>query len=223
MSLTGALDRFKRSLTRIVDHQIAKAYKLAEPDPKDVEDHFNAAMDTEIAAELTPLIRGFLIANFLRSGVKTQTGQLREALSNAQIWIRRSGTSTRVMIGFKAGMPQKRGKNVYVYGASLNYGAVYQHKPSLLGAKAKRRTKRLIHIIGRQPLSAQHSGGFSRAAQKMKARYIASGSLRAGKGHSTITVTPARMFFHLNPAQEKEVQAVYAALLRAKRQIAAVA
>lgn len=218
MSLTGAINNYKKALVKLIDHQVKKAYELAQNDAKDS----NEDVDEEIARELAPLVRTMLLANFMRSGIQSHSGLLRQAIANAKVWIKRTNTTTKIMIGFKPGLPQNKGHNPYVYGSALNFGAVYQRHP-ILGEKAKRRIKRTVHQISRQPLTEKYAGGFSRAAHKMKFRFLASGSMRIGRKGSTLTITRARNFFTLTPAQEQELRSAYASLLRAKRQVAAVA
>lgn len=136
INIEGKLDNLERA---------AATLERAKANPS--SNNFNSEQRANNALQqLKPKILGYLTANLTASGIKSRSGHLLEAISQSKVWIVVKGSEYVLRFGYKPGLVN----DVYVYGNSLNYGAV--HNAGGVSAGGRRKIKK-------QAKSGQSLGG----------------------------------------------------------------
>ena len=181
------------------------------------------------AAELIPRIRAMLVTNYIRSGLRTRSGKLKNTIANADVWV----SDKAISIAFPAGIPKSpNGDWVYVYGASLHHGAVRAPRKrrrirdstgkvdrigvaSVLGENAKRSVKRSalkkLQREGRaldRKIKRAKRLGFKDIDSKRARASLARTALKLDFAIGKISVIPPKPFFDLSPDQVDRLEAM---------------
>ena len=89
-------------------------------------DDFVGIVYAQAAESIDPLVQESLAENLNSSGIKTRTGKLAQAVSNATVSARKTAKGVSIIIAMPASVGKYSGKNAGFYkaAAALNYGAV---------------------------------------------------------------------------------------------------
>jgi len=200
-----------------------------------VNDLANAIVQT-----LLPTIRGYLLANYRASGVKTNTGKLQAALG--QVGARFTGRHGRPAITIympPSVGPYKHGA-FYAAAAAVNYGAVRAGmtsrqkvdlptgrreggvRASKIGSRAKQTVKRVAlgYEVSGRAVDAVERGREARTGGEIIAGYHIGAKTKETAGsvkmHGGAVVIKPKTFWPLTPAQSARVVAEFESRLAAK-------
>lgn len=155
--------------------------------------------ESKINSELTKLARKFLLNNYTRSGLKTRTGKLKNALASSNVVVS-LGKNPNIKIIMPSGLSNyEDGSNVYEVASSLNYGAV--HNINERNKKRKRSIKKAVQRNSKKKKMSDTvvaQGHILTGAKKTK-----KGSTKFGGGSY---VTKAYNFWELSSSQMEELK-----------------
>lgn len=202
MSLDALLNKWRRIGDKLAKRAASESV-LKNRAKVEVPKSERVIVENRVCKRLQPLVRRILVSKYNRSGIKTKTGKILQALEGCQVWISRTKSAARLMIGWKPGIPgekkakRRQDKSVYVYGSSLNYGSLRSKRGSLGHITAKNKKKlreRVLKKINNAKLHGKTKFRGHREWRKTKSGAVRS---RAGK----LTVFPARNFFSVQGSE----------------------
>lgn len=129
MSVTDGILEAQRRLKTL--EQSVERYVLVKKRTATKSAGYDRALLAEAVKMARPMVVRYLLANYARSGLRQDTGRLRDAISQSDVALAGTAKRPHIAISFPSGLPDdkrttnRRKKSVYVYGAALNFGAVY--------------------------------------------------------------------------------------------------
>lgn len=170
---------------------------------------------SEIQTTVTRRVRHMLLENFSRSGVKSRSGKLENALANATVRVNLGGRHPKIVISMPAGVSgyskKKGGGNFYHASASVNYGAVRGQKGS--NKKQRKADKRSAYKAAKKKTK-----DLFRIDSELYGKTIADRSKKDSDRRSVSTIgggtaTRPFSFWELTDAQKKELSDMVSAIL----------
>lgn len=160
--------------------------------------------ESKIIEYIRPLIRGFVLANYNKSGIKTQSGKLKNAIENLDVKLILFGKKPRISIFLPASIPDYKenegGGNFYKAASAVNYGAVRNNNE-----KNKRRRKALKNQTQKNSKKENWNGSIVTSGQALTGgKKNESGTVEYSDG---TTVTKAYNFWELTSSQKDAVRA----------------
>jgi len=158
--------------------------------------------EREMNRAATSMVRQMLLANYAKSGVKTRTGKLKSALSQAQAKVILGGRKPRIIVTLPSGIAnydaKDGGGDFYRAAAAVNYGSVRNSGEKKSKRRKKIKNKVLKGAQRKNPKDVVVEGRILGTAKTTKA-----GSVDAGGG---TVVTKPHDFWELNSSQQSQVR-----------------
>lgn len=153
----------------------------------------------EITRRITPMVRGFLVQNYNKSGVKTRTGKLLKALQRTEVKINIFGRKPKLTIHMPAGVDKyKDGSDFYEASAAVNYGAIRNV------AEGNKKRRKNLKKKAQKKINRKKSGGdvIGQGHILKDANKTKGGSLKFEGG---VVVTKGFNFFELTSSQQSQI------------------
>lgn len=158
--------------------------------------------EKEMNRTATSMARTMLLSNYAKSGVKTRTGKLKSALSQAEAKVILGGKNPRLTVTLPSGIgnydAKHGGGDFYKAAASVNYGSVRNSGEKNTKRRKNIKKKVLKAADKKNPKDVVVEGRVLGAAKKTEA-----GSIDAGGG---TVVTKPHNFWELNASQQIQIR-----------------
>lgn len=202
-------------------------YANAQKKARNAKDAKGAGLDRTLllqaVEQVKPKVVRYLLANYDRSGLKHETGRLRDAIARSEVGLGGSARKPYLYIAFPAGLPDNKKtkdhtkKSVYVYGASLNFGAVYVPRVNrLVRDYPTGKTYMAVRpILGQRAKKSIKKAAFDEVYRHKVDAHLAKHGIKARPNYFTdmgktivgpkVRIVKPRRYFHLNTAQQADV------------------